>query len=687
MHSRSYPSRTLIPTLKTVANCYPPPDDWETLRVELTPGEHHLADRLIQELSDDWSLYLQPHIGGTRPDLVLVHPRVGVQIVEVKDYNMGAYDVSGSKWKVKTGGALQTTGSPFDQVDAARKSLFRILLPFMEEARQEDTSLYGFVRAAVYFHNASSDQVEDIRLFAEESLGESADYYGLASRASLEENDTDTLIPLLKQERSGSRHVAKIVRRAREIGLQIPWYEMLHGWLHPTPDEALQNEPLKLTPSQKKASSHKSQRLLVTGPAGSGKTLVLARRTARHLLDGYETLLLGYNITLWHYIRDFVVRGVRAELLEDGHSREEGRVRYKRAMRKLMITHYHDLAYRMLGSIGVDTKELHPKNAAKLLAKNRRWVLARADDPESGIPKVGALLVDEGQDWGPQWLSSLDPLLRNGSPITVVADPEQRIYDHAVRDPQDLFKSAPTKIRLDGTARVPAALLPALNAATDRWMEGVDGQLEKAQQISLDFSERPTPEATWITAQKQQTDCVVAAVREHILNGVNPSQIAVLVPTHKIGLSLESRFDEAQIDYCSLCTNDPESDRSGKHAFWRLDPRLKLSTVHSFKGWEADVVVVAITQVPPSAKERELLYVALTRTRAIIQVVAPHGASDLPAWQHRRGQNLLDSVPTTVKDASKSSSGSSTSYHGAWAEGNVPEPPPPRAPHPAEGMD
>ena len=54
--------------------------------------------------------------------------------------------------------------------------------------------------------------------------------------------------------------------------------------------------------------SSPGQHQRLRGVAGSGKTLVIAQRAANLASQGKKVLVVTYNITLWHFIRDHISR-------------------------------------------------------------------------------------------------------------------------------------------------------------------------------------------------------------------------------------------------------------------------------------------------------------------------------------------------------------------------------------------
>jgi superfamily I DNA/RNA helicase len=102
------------------------------------------------------------------------------------------------------------------------------------------------------------------------------------------------------------------------------------------------------------------------------------------------------------------------------------------------------------------------------------------------------------------------------------------------------------------------------------------------------------------------------------LAGYSASDMVFLFPSHELGKQAVEIFN-----YHNIAVNHVFDDSSGsksrthKKSFWMGDGRLKVCTIHSFKGWE---LVNVILYIPPHAPESNkkldsLIYTALTRTK------------------------------------------------------------------------
>ena len=102
---------------------------------------------------------------------------------------------------------------------------------------------------------------------------------------------------------------------------------------------------------------------------------------------------------------------------------------------------------------------------------------------------------------------------------------------------------------------------------------------------------------------------------------MHPQDIIVLVPTHVEGLSLVEMFDKKskiKVNHV-FDPNHHNENKSNKNkmSFWMGDSRLKMSTIHSFKGWESINVIILTPAKEENYSELDnILYTSITRTRA-----------------------------------------------------------------------
>ena len=109
----------------------PPRQDFERLPTPLTAGERWVIDLFDQYLDADWEMYVQPHLNGLRPDLVLLKPTIGIAVFEIKDWDLSAmhYFVSGSELWAKKDGKRFRKGNPINKIRQYEDEILNLYCP------------------------------------------------------------------------------------------------------------------------------------------------------------------------------------------------------------------------------------------------------------------------------------------------------------------------------------------------------------------------------------------------------------------------------------------------------------------------------------------------------------------------------------------------------------------------------
>jgi hypothetical protein len=288
--------------------------------------------------------------------------------------------------------------------------------------------------------------------------------------------------------------------------------------------------------------------LLVTGPPGSGKTLVLAARARWLAADhpDWAIQLLCFNKLLVPYLRSLVAGYPNVHVETFG---------------------------RFVAAEGHRMSFVDEASAARDLARE----LPRAR------PTVDALLVDEWQDFFPSWTALLFALLRTGRGGLVLAgDPKQALY-----------RSAGMSEALEGHD-VELAELTIPYRSTRQILE-VTSAMDPA--LAVDGRDRaqdgPPVDLVYAENMKQQAAAVASDITLLLQDGQrSPAAIGVLY-TRRFQLgALSGALKEADVPHhVAFPREADELDLSA--------PTVKVITVHSAKGYEFEVVFLfGLEQLP-----------------------------------------------------------------------------------------
>jgi hypothetical protein len=318
-------------------------------------------------------------------------------------------------------------------------------------------------------------------------------------------------------------------------------------------------------------------RAIIEGVAGSGKTLLAMQRARSFAKKCSSVLFTCFNAELAKWVHEEMAD----DLVENGG--------------KVTVANFHRLAADLCKKAGVDftVNAQDPARWWDEIASDRLAEAAMELYP-NGQP-FNAIVVDEAQDFSPHWWDALDYLWDSKGSIWVFLDKAQSLRRDPIEPPIDgAFRFA-----LDVNCRNTRRIVACANVATSIASEPFElAPLGRPPKVIMPQN----PSA--ISGLVQQE--VRSLLKEHRLE---PRQIAIIGPASKAKGPLAG---VAAIDGVPLV------EGAGQ---WREGKGVLCSTARSFKGLEADVVILCDFAGLGTLFTVSDLYVALTRARSYLIIV------------------------------------------------------------------
>lgn len=592
----------------------PPRDELDLLARPLNDGERAVFEFFDRHLPVGWEIYVEPHLNGLRPDIVLLNPRVGIAVFEVKDWDLDACDYEAEtrpgrdpliRGRAAQGRRFVKTGreDPFAQALLYRAEIARLYCPSLDEERR-----IAAVTAGVIFPAASDARVLEIfggvhRHYQPEGA---VDYWRLVGRTTL--------------DRGGLHDVLPSAAYSSSLLMTEAVSEDLRHWLI-EPDVARdQRVPPKLTGSQQRHVDVRDGPRLrrLKGPAGSGKSVVLAARAEALEAEDKNVLVLTFNLTLPNYLRDLGSAFRRAR----GAGRSE----------RITWMSFHGWCKRQLDSRGYRTAyddlwrnyfngQERQARFKSILDSDIPELVSEALASEPGQGEFDAILIDEGQDWLPEWFQVVCSALRPDGEVFFVADAAQDLYDRAAQWTDGVMSGVGFRgdwRRLEENHRLPkqAAHLAGVFAA--KYLEA-DPDLLPVVELAIEVD---TCSLRWVQVDVDALPGAVVTEIDLLMkrsrNG-DASDIAswadlfLIVDQRKSGADVVEALKEKSVSVHHTFDADQRIGRVKKLHFYKGDGRPKATTIHSFKGWEARQIVAAVSSTGIAA--RKAVYSALTRLK------------------------------------------------------------------------
>ncbi len=560
---------------------------------------------VLNKLSPNDIILVKPDINGDKPDLVVVRPQKGVLIISLFEEDLNNFD-STNVSKL----------SPIDILDTYQMNLIRLHIEGLLEKVITNPTNFKLIKKLLFCTKCNTEEAR--KQFGNHSKNNKYTYvYG---NNLLKNNNvdlfTDIYFNIYNPEFDEKNHKSFL-----DI-ITPKWHSYRQG------------NQISLTTVQKNLSQSIAKRKQkISGVAGSGKTQVLATRAVNaQVRTGGKVLVLTYNKTLRNYLKQRI-NEVRADFFWN----------------KIYIDNYHQFFKNQALNCKL-------RLSIKLDSFNDETFFQNS---EKQLQKYEAILIDEVQDYDTVWLKILNRyfLSENGE-FVVFGDPKQNIYSKPVDANGDIrlgviggewnnqlkegkrFSNPQiTKLATD-FQREFLSKLP-----TDDFGESIQNTiLSKIEYVNVGVGcniRNLTEQLMLLITGKEIDieDTIILSQSAEVLRDLdyeyrvntNKNTITTFIQYEEFD-KLMNKYnidDKTQVLANYKFKHDKEAiEHQKKMHFTMKGDVLKLSTIHSYKGWEAHNVIVILEPegtgvycVPANLNSPEIIYTAITRAKESLFVI------------------------------------------------------------------
>ena len=586
---------TLIPALGACAS-------------SMTSGERRTAERLEQKLDAEYLLWYDVPIGPKHlhPDFVVMHPRRGLLILEVKDWSTKTIQHADKQsWQVFIDGMLKTQPNPAEQarqhahavVDALKRDPQLVHAEGRYQGGLSFPWSYGVVFPNITRKQFTEGQLDQViaphQVVCSDEMLDKVDAEDLQSR----------LWGMFPYMMGG---VMSLPQLDRVRWIMFPEVRVqTQGALFDDSDaEAELPSIMRVMDLQQEqlARSLGDGHRVIHGVAGSGKTMILGYR-AEYLAKASTAsskpiLILCFNEPL----------GVKL------HSVMEA----KGLSNKVHVRHFHKWCREQLVTFGQTLPD--QMGSQKYVEELVQRLIRAVDRKQIPSGQYQAILIDEGHDFAPEWLKlvtqMVDPTTNS---LLLLYDDAQSIYERRTsRDGSKQFSFKSVGVQAQGRTTIlkinyrntRQILQTASLIATDLLTadEQDDDGIPLLKPISCG-RDGETPLIIRLPTLREEAFAIADHLSSAHHEGHAWGDMAILCPDHSTRDLCAQVLHKRQM---------PVEMRRGPGDFDPASDTIKVMTMHVSKGLEFPVVALAGVGHMPAKGEDEadaarVFYVAATR--------------------------------------------------------------------------